>query len=308
MESLLSLRNNVIRFIKNYENILAFVLKFFTGLIIYNFILGGSQYMNMFERFNTGAFGLLYIIILALSFAFLPRTINYLIIIGNIGMSLSIYPFVSAFVMIVLLSILVFYGRLAPKESIIALITYFLFTINAPYLIPLIAGLYFSVTAFIPIILGGFLFAFHKATILTINEMITQDIFGIDAISQFIFINKNIMNETLANSPYFVLGFVLAISFFATYFISKLNIDYYREVGILSGGLFCLIGTIFVYFTNDASFSLILAIFMIILSCFITFAVTFFEAILDYNATEKVLFQDDENFYFVKIVPKIYVD
>ncbi len=308
MEALRKIRKTILKYYKEYENIILIIIKFLMGVIIYNYILGGINYHSMFSRFNSGAFGFIYIVILSFAFAFLPRTLNYLIIISNIGMSVSLYPFVAGFVLIALLSVLVFYGRLAPRESIVILITFFLFSINAHYLIPLVAGLYLSITAFIPIIIGGFLYAFYQATLNTIDLINQGNLADSDIISQFIFINKNIMTHTFESSPFFVIGFILAISFFAVYFISKLSIDYNREIGIAFGGFFSLIGMIFIKLTVTSSFSLIFAIIMIILSCIVAYFITFFETILDYESSDKVLFQDEDNYYFVKIVPKIDID
>ncbi|HOA81281.1 MAG TPA: hypothetical protein PKK61_09505, partial [Defluviitaleaceae bacterium] len=49
-------------------------------------------------------------------------------------------------------------------------------------------------------------------------------------------------------------------------------------------------------------------LFSIIISMLIMFVIQFFYRVVDYSRVENVQFEDEENYYYVKVIPKIILE
>ena len=105
---------------------------------------------------------------------------------------------------------------------------------------------------------------------------------------------------------------ILTIAAFAAtiivvYFVRRLSIDYAWTIAIIAGALtdvmILLLGDL-VFDTNVSILGLIIGT---VFSVLIAKIVEFFAFHVDYSRTEKVQFEDDEYYYYVKAVPKITV-
>ena len=107
-------------------------------------------------------------------------------------------------------------------------------------------------------------------------------------------------------------GMILTIvAFTATiiivYLIRRLSVDYAWTIAIIAGALadvmILLVGDL-IFDTNVSILGLIIGT---VVSGLLAKVIEFFAFHVDYSRTEKVQFEDDEYYYYVKAVPKITV-
>jgi len=100
---------------------------------------------------------------------------------------------------------------------------------------------------------------------------------------------------------------VFAMVALLVHFISKLSIDFAKEVAIALGCVMNIFGFVVAVFVANANVSIPAVIGLTLLSGIVVIIIRCFDAILDYNRAENVQFEDDDNFYNVRIVPKVII-
>ena len=100
-------------------------------------------------------------------------------------------------------------------------------------------------------------------------------------------------------------GGIFAV-FSVIYIIRKQAIDYGPYIAIGVGAIMNIIGFgLASIFFEDIGISLVSIIIESILFSLIAGVMQFLSGVLDYQRAETVNFEDDDNYYYVKIVPKI---
>ena len=91
------------------------------------------------------------------------------------------------------------------------------------------------------------------------------------------------------------------------YLIRRLSVDYAWTIAIIAGALadvmILLVGDL-IFDTNVSILGLIIGT---IISGLLAKVIEFFAFHVDYSRTEKVQFEDDEYYYYVKAIPKVTV-
>ena len=113
------------------------------------------------------------------------------------------------------------------------------------------------------------------------------------------------MDGILDNKTLIITLIAFSATIITVYVIRRLSIDHAWTVAIIAGtvtnGVILLIGD----FIMDSAIS-ILMIFISSAVCLgLATVLQFFTFNVDYSRTEKVQFEDDEYYYYVKAVPKI---
>ena len=84
-----------------------------------------------------------------------------------------------------------------------------------------------------------------------------------------------------------------------------LIINYIKEISIIGMGVILIAGTLVINGTTDLGMNPALIIGLGIASIIIMLIVRFFDNVLDYKRAQRLQFEDDEYYYYVKAVPKI---
>ena len=157
MDHILFAREVTVKFIKRFEVFIMPLIKFLLGYFVFNQILAIGYVHSAFEPFSDMLHSMLLNTLLALMFTIMPMNLNWLVIITAITIQFSVNIELATAVFLFLFFIFLFYARMAQRESILVLVTIIAFHFNVPYLIPLIVGLYFPITAAIPVTIGVFI-------------------------------------------------------------------------------------------------------------------------------------------------------
>jgi len=110
--------------------------------------------------------------------------------------------------------------------------------------------------------------------------------------------------QLLANKEMYLTVIVFVISAIVVHVIRKMSIDHAWKIAIVSGALI-QISTLFVgYLLCDITGKTLGMLFGNVVAILLGFVIEFLFMDLDYSRTERVQFEDDDYYYFVKAVPK----
>jgi len=305
-------RETVVMFFKRFEVVIMPVIKFFLGYFIFSRILNLGYSHEFFDTFVDAMSSSMLSWLFALLFVVMPANLSWILIILTITVQLSASIVVAAAVFIFLLLIFLFYGRMAVKESYIILLMVLAFAFNIPYLVPLIVGLYFPVTAVIPVIIGVFIsmqipviFDLMATPIVIdftdveIPELVTE----LPAV--FTEAYSSVMEGILASYNWVFIAMIFTMVIIAVYLVSRQAINYSKEIAIGIGCAMTIFGFILFNVATEETVSIVGVFGWVILCGLITVLVRLFDSVLDYTKAESVQFEDDDNYYHVKIVPKV---
>lgn len=298
-EALLTIRHNLISVFKQYESIIMPVLRFivsFSALRMlkeattYNGVLSGTLVLiglALIGSFASAEWIIIWIIFLTTFFVFPSNPILAVILFG------------------VMCMIYILYARLFPKESIWIIVTLIAFSIKIEMLIPIIAALFGTYISILAIIIGVILwFAIPNLRAVMPNTTIQKDKI-VDTMNQLLTVDYKAL---LADPNMMIIIVIFFIVFSAVYIIRKQSIDYGPYIAIGIGAAMNILGFgLTIIFFNGIDVNMIKVILETLLFSGIAVVMQFLSIALDYQRAETVSFEDNDNYYYVKIVPKIHL-
>ena len=313
METVLIARETVVKFFKRFEVFFLPILKFLLGLFVFSRILAIDYAHSIFETFAEAMPSTMLAWLLALLFVVMPTNLTWILIIFTVAIQVSASIQVSIAVFLFLLFIFLFYGRMAVKESYVILLVVLASSFNIPYLVPLIVGLYFPVTAIIPIIIGVFISAHipvmfnmlaAPTTAIDFADMEIPDLMT-ELPGVFTEAYSNIFSSLTANITWVFVAVIFAMVTIVVYFVSRQAIDYAKEIAIGLGSAMTIFGFVLLSVRTEETVQIASMIMWTVVCGIIAIVVRLFDSILDYQRAESVQFEDDNNYYHVRIVPKV---
>lgn len=307
MESLLGIRESIRYNFGKYEKYFIIGIKFFLNLIVYLWIFSFGNYMDIFARLFEGATMFLYLGVLCVLGIVLPLPYLYFLFAVNIFLQLSTHLIFAGFLLIIMIAMILLYARIAVEESVLILITFFGLILNLPFVAPIVAGLYFGITSFIPVVLGCILYSFTNCfaeyLVLLESNAELQEVGVESLLSVLEFFTYYFSN----NNEIISYCVVLVGGIFVIKAIEFLNINFDKYISIAVSGLYFIVTFIFTKILFGFNMGVFAFIIGLILSLVLSVCILFFDEILDYKSTKLVKFEDAENMYYVKVVPKIYL-
>ena len=197
--------------------------------------------------------------------------------------------------------VLVIYLRFAPKAHLLLLLTPLLFVWKIPYAAPLAAGL-FGTPGAAAAVAGGVV-VYYVLAYITGNAQA----FGGGESDTMLQRFSDMGTGVIENKEMLIVVTAFAITAILVYAIRRMSINYSRAIAVLVGTLADIVILLIGDLIYDANFSLAGVILGSIVCALIALVMQFFQFNLDYARTEKVQFEDDEYYYYVKAVPKMAV-
>lgn len=246
----------------------------------------------------------LVMIVIGLVCAFIPKTMVALVVIlcmlGHLS-SLSIE--VTALVLIVVVLMYLLFFRFCPKDSVILLLMPLMFTLQVPYVVPLVVGLIAAPASIISVAFGTILYFIMNYIHIHTEELVeicaTEGLTAVGMIVNSIFKSRTML---------FVI-MVFAITIIIVYCVRRLSIDNAFIIAVGSGGIVqmitMLVGHLLIGMDEISSTAFIIlgGLFSIAVGYLLQFLIYS----VDYTRTERTQFEDDEYYYYVKAVPKVKV-
>ncbi len=245
-----------------------------------------------------GMFLLIFMSVLAsfLPWSVIPLEAAVLLLYCIYKSSLELAVSAAIFFLIIMLVQTAFRGGHAVLIAVMPLF----FILKIPFLLPVIAGLSFSLVAAVPIALGTLVYYFLRTVQLNYGtETVGRDVEEMASRYGELFL------DYIGNQGMIVVLLSLVLCFLIVFVVRNLPVDYSWSIAV-GAGLLCSFLTLIIgnRFTSGSDFSVVSAFLSILLSLILSFVFIFFVHDADYRRTEKIQFEDDSYFYYVKAVPK----
>lgn len=296
MIQLLVWRDRIRDFYRNYAQVIIPILRFIAAIVVFTLI---NQQIGYDERLLK----LPAVLLLSVCSAFFPAAV--LVFLAAAVVLLHIFAASKLLTLIFLVILLILYClfvRFAPRYGWVVLAIPVLFHFHIPYAVPLILGLVATPVSALAAgcgVVAYFLFQLLKEAAL----MATGSIGVEDALALYTYVLKTITGNKQMMLTIGIFVFVILI----TWLIRRMKIAHAFEIAVVTGTisniLLFLLGDLFLGVSDE----LLAMILGSLASGVMAYIVQFFHFILDYSATEKVQFEDDDYYYYVRAVPKLKV-
>lgn len=294
MSNLLELRENIKRIYGKYEVYITPVLKFLLTLVAILMINSELGYMELLKN--------VFVVLMAsVACAILPwgcsLIVSALFVVGHIyAMAMECALIALAIFAIMFL----LYFRFTPKDALLVLLTPICFFLKVPYLIPICVGLVCTPASIVSVGCG---IVTHYMIDSVSESAIAMTAAEGEASSKF----KMMLEGIMGNTTMLVTLFAFIVTIVVVYIIRRLAIDNSWTIAMVTGAIvdamILLVGDLLL----DTKISIIWLLVGSVLAVLIAKVLQFFVFNVDYSRTERVQFEDDEYYYYVKAVPKVTV-
>ena len=295
MTKLLEIKDKIVKFYSSYEIYVNVVFKFIIAFTAFEMI-------NLNVGYNSKISSITVALVLALVCSVLPT--NFIIIISGILIILDMYSLsvaVAAIAAILFLIIYLVYFRFAPKDGYIGVLTTILCRLNIPFIMPIGVGLLKDLQSVVAVICGTVVYFFLYGIRSSATELTAAA--GTQKVESATKINVTI-GQLLGNKEMYLVISVFALTTIVVWIVRRLKVDHAWTLAIVLGTLIQVAALFIGYVILGISGRTVIVIVGNIVSLIAGFALQFWFMNLDYSRTERVQFEDDEYYYYVKAVPK----
>lgn len=295
MTALLELRENLKKIYSRNEAFILPVIKFLLGVIVLSIINGKMGYMTKLDNMAI-------VLIVSLLCSFLPT--GFMAFFAMMFAVLHMYALsieTAAVGLVVFLLLYLLLLRFTAKEALVVVLTPVLCMLKLPYVMPVAMGLIGTPASCVSVGCGVVVYYLLQTVITnapTINSMGAEE-----ATAKL----RLLIDGMLGNKAMLVMIAAFAITVIVVYLIRRMSVDHSWTIAMVAGVMIevmiLLVGDL-MYDTNLSIVSALLGAVVTLIACKI---IEFFRFCLDYSRTEKVQFEDDEYYYYVKAVPKMTV-
>ena len=295
MTALLELRENLKKIYSRNEAFILPVIKFLLGFIVLSIINGKMGYMTKLDNMAI-------VLIVSLLCSFLPT--GFMAFFAMMFAVLHMYALsieTAAVGLVVFLLLYLLFLRFTAKEALVVVLTPVLCMLKLPYVMPVAMGLIGTPASCVSVGCGVVVYYLLQTVITnapTINSMGAEE-----ATAKL----RLLIDGMLGNKAMLVMIAAFPITVIVVYLIRRMSVDHSWTIAMVAGVMIevmiLLVGDL-MYDTNLSIVSALLGAVVTLIACKI---IEFFRFCLDYSRTEKVQFEDDEYYYYVKAVPKMTV-
>ena len=296
MDQLLVIKERIKKFVGKNEVFIVPTLKFLLTFIAMLRINSSLGYM---ARLSNGAIAL----IIALAGSFLPLNLTLVILALVIIAHVYALSMECAIVVLALFLILfLLYFRFASKDSAAVILVPLSFVFKIPYVIPVSMGLIATPTAMVSTGCGAIVY--YVLHYISVNAEALGSDGSISLSSEELGTFRDIVDGLIADKDMIVMAVAFAITVLVVYVIRRLSVRYSWSLAIAAGAIVQFLTVVILNSILHGTVSAGLAFLGMIISIILNTILQYFIFDLDYNRTEKVQFEDDEYYYYVKAVPK----
>lgn len=297
MTTLLELKEKAIRFYGKNEVFMTPIVKFIVAFLVFTLINSNIGYMTSISKMPVA-------LILALLCSVLP--INLTMVLASVLILANMYALsLEVCVVALLLMVVIYfiYFRFSPKNGYDMLLTVLSFKLGIPGMAAVGMGLLREIYSMFALLCGTIVYYFLngvKENAAVLSGTAEESAEGTSKIVVAI-------NQLLGNKEMFLVLAIMIITMLIVYMIRKMSIENSWLIAIISGIVFETIGLIAGYILLEIPGKTVGVLLGSIFSCLLAFVIRFLFFNLDYSRTERLQFEDDEYYYYVKAVPKAAV-
>ena len=202
-----------------------------------------------------------------------------LVLAHTLAASIGIFA-VSAMIFLIMY---IFYIRLAPKMAFVVLLTPIAFVLKIPFLVPVACALIYTPVSLVPMSCGTVVFYMVE------------------------YLKKTYVQKVFQNKEMWIYIVAFIIGFFVVYTIRRRELDHAWKIGIIAGAIADVVVTAMGSIALGVEISYGSLIFGNILAVIVGMILELFLFSVDYARSERLQFEDDEYYYYVKAIPKVAV-
>ena len=128
--------------------------------------------------------------------------------------------------------------------------------------------------------------------------------FGSDGVQEAANEFQSIVGGIIGDKTMIVMIAAFSVALVLVYIIRRTSMDYSWKIATAAGAVSLIVAVLVGDMMSDTQISIPGVIIGTIVSALLMLVLEFFAFNLDYSRTEKVQFEDDEYYYYVKAVPK----
>ncbi|MBR1669325.1 MAG: hypothetical protein IJ695_01375 [Butyrivibrio sp.] len=294
MTSLLEFKQYIQRFYIKNETYITYVWKFLLALVSILLINNRLGYMHSLSNIAI-------VMMASLLCAIMPP--NFIMFVAAVFIVGHLYFLAiecALVTVVVFLLMFLLYFRFSPKDTLAVLLTPVFFFLRIPYVMPLAMGLLGTPASIISVSFG--LVISYMLSYFSANAANFGSIEGVEqAPGEF----TNIISGMLGDKTMIVMIAAFAVALIITYFIRRSSLDHCWKIAIAAGSISMVLVLLVGGLMSETNISVVGVILGTIVSALLALVIEFFAFNLDYSRTEKVQFEDDEYYYYVKAVPKV---
>lgn len=287
---------------KKYEKFILPVIRFILAFLVVSKLNGMFGYVPMLSKTSVHLGS-------AVLAAFLPGS-WFLLLLGfmTLFQVFSVSIEAAAILFIVMAATYLLFMPMVTEYSWVVILMPLLLQWNLGYLVPIILGLVYSPIAAIPMSLGIGIFRFsgYLGSLLQMGaEGKSASMF--DAPENLMGMYKHLLSVMSADKTTLLLILVFSVTLILVHYISKIEMDYSHYIAIGVGAVFQMLTLIVGNIMWKGYLNIGAVIIGLIFSAVLAVFFQFMRFRLDYQQAQRLQFEDDHYFYYVKAVPKIKV-
>lgn len=295
MTTLLVYKEHLKKIYQKYDLYIEPSIKFIMAVIVFSLINQNIGYDMRFKSIPV-------VVIMSLLCAFTPSSILVLLsALVTIGHVFKVSSILAVIVILIIFILYFLFIRFTPKQGYIVLAVPILFLLKIPYVIPLLMGLAAVPISIISVSCGVIVYylflVIKEAALIKANSTIE------DTLTLY----KQVIDLLISNKTMLLTIGAFAVVLLITYFVRRLKIDHSFDIAIVAGSVL----NILIFLIGDMMFNtskqILIMIVGTLVSAAIVYIIQFFRLTLEYTAVERVQFEDEDYYYYVKAVPKMKV-
>ncbi len=295
MTKLLELRERLRGFYGEYEIYVKPAIRFVIAIVTFLMINRHLGYMAQLKNPVVA-------IVLALICTFLPM--NATAIFGSLLLLvhlLALSPEACIVALLLLLVMFFMYFKFAPGNGYTAVLTPVLCQLRISEVVPTAMGLSRTPYSVLSMVCGLILFYFLQGV--RANDALLGTVEEDADLSKF----TVVLQQIVGNKELYLVVVAFVITAIVVYVIRRQAIKHAWSIAIGVGNAVNLLILVLGSFWTGSREGLLWRVLGTVVAVAVGLLMEFFMFHLDYTRTERVQFEDDEYYYYVKAVPKVYV-
>lgn len=294
MTALLEFKQKIKNLYSKYEMYLQPLMKFILALVYFIWINSNMGYMSVLDN-------VFVVLIFSLICSILPSGMT--IFIGfalMLGHSYELGIDVAGFMLVLILFMMILFLRFSSEHNIVLIFTPLACAFDLPVLLPVGCGLLGSVLSALPAAGGVVIYYFVRFIRAQSQILQSSDLQILDRITL-------LSDGLMKNGEMWLTLVAFVVVILVVNLIRTRMFDYAWRIAIVAGGVLYVVIMLIGSSIMDVSIEVLSTIIVSVVSVLICIVLEFFVFGGDYTRTERLEYEDDEYYYYVKAVPKAVV-
>ena len=293
MKELLNIKNKVRDVIRKYEEIIFPVLRLIWCFVVFTNIHSMFHYMDLFDR-------KLVIFLLAVLCAVVPDWVFVFAAGAMIGVNcFSVNIEVGLAFAVVFMVMYCMYIRFFPKFAYAIFLVPICYAFGMPYLAPMLIIVITGLGGALPAAFGVMLYYFSNC-VSTLHIQLTgaEDDAQVEVLGYFV-------DHFVKNKEMYMVMLIFALVVVGASLVYRLSFPFSHYAAVGVGVVFCLLFTVIFASVMGQTADTSAALGGSLLGLLLGLILELVKGVLDYPHAQRIQFEDDEYYYYVKAVPKL---